>query len=178
MFDSHIHIDNSIVDIAQFKSLLKEAGVNEGIILSLPPENFFTAREKLSPGARLDNLMLWCDGEENFHPFFWLDPIADDAAEQVSAALKRDVCGFKIICDRFYPSDERAMSIFKIIAASGKPILFHSGILWDGKSSSKYNHPIEFECLLDVPKLKFALAHASWPWCDELIALYGKILNA
>ena len=26
--------------------------------------------------------------------------------------------------------------------------------------------------------MRFSLAHISWPWCDELIAAYGKILNA
>ena len=28
------------------------------------------------------------------------------------------------------------------------------------------------------PGLRFALAHISWPWCDECIAVYGKLLNA
>lgn len=178
MFDTHIHINSTDTDVVQFKKRLKKAGVSEAVLFSLSPECFFTAKEKLSPEKRLDNLMELCEGDENLHPFFWIDPIAGDAEEQVSAALKRKVSGFKVICDRFYPSDKRAMAVFKMIAGSGKPILFHSGILWDGKVSSKYNHPIEFECLLDVPKLRFALAHVSWPWCDELIALYGKILNA
>ncbi|MBR2983089.1 MAG: hypothetical protein IKC80_07645, partial [Kiritimatiellae bacterium] len=31
---------------------------------------------------------------------------------------------------------------------------------------------------LAVPGLRFALAHISWPWCDECIAVYGKLLNA
>ena len=44
--------------------------------------------------------------------------------------------------------------------------------------SSKFNHPIEFECLLEVRNLRFALAHISWPWCDDLIALYGKFIHA
>ena len=29
-----------------------------------------------------------------------------------------------------------------------------------------------------MPGLRFALAHIGWPWCDELIAVYGKFLNA
>ena len=70
------------------------------------------------------------------------------------------------------------MKVYRAIAETGRPILFHSGILWDGKSSSAYNRPAEFEALLEVQNLRFSLAHISWPWCDELIALYGKFSNA
>ena len=80
--------------------------------------------------------------------------------------------------DRFYPRAKRAMPVFQSIARAGKPILFHSGILWDGKDSARYNRPGEFEALVDIDGLKFCLAHISWPWCDELVAVYGKFLNA
>jgi len=32
--------------------------------------------------------------------------------------------------------------------------------------------------MLEVRGLRFCLAHISWPWCDELIAVYGKFQNA
>jgi predicted TIM-barrel fold metal-dependent hydrolase len=70
------------------------------------------------------------------------------------------------------------MDIWRKIAAAGKPMLFHSGILWDGTVSSKYCRPVEFEAMLDVPKLRFALAHISWPWVDECLAVYGKFQQA
>jgi predicted TIM-barrel fold metal-dependent hydrolase len=70
------------------------------------------------------------------------------------------------------------MAVFGEIAERQRPILFHSGILWDGKPSSTYNRPVEFEVLLDVDGLRFALAHISWPWWHELIAVYGKFLSA
>jgi hypothetical protein len=31
---------------------------------------------------------------------------------------------------------------------------------------------------LDVPGLRFALAHIAWPWVDECIAVYGKVESA
>ncbi len=37
---------------------------------------------------------------------------------------------------------------------------------------------VEFEPLMSVAGLRFALAHISWPWCDECIAVYGKLDNA
>ncbi len=59
------------------------------------------------------------------------------------------------------------------IANAGKPLLLHSGILYNGKASSRFNRPAEFEALLTIPGLRFALAHIGWPWCDGTIALFG-----
>lgn len=178
MLDCHVHIKSDNVKKNDFRTALGNGGADGAVVFSLPPENFFVSGHKYSSAERLDNVLNWCRGEKDLFPFFWLDPLSENAAWEVGQACRRGIMGFKVICDRFYPSDRKAMEIFKLIASSGKPVLFHSGILWDGKVSSKYNRPMEFECLLDVPGLRFALAHISWPWCDELIALYGKFLNA
>jgi predicted TIM-barrel fold metal-dependent hydrolase len=177
MIDIHIHLEEPESDPQALLDKFDSTDIDSGVILSLPPETFYTESESYDPETRLKQLQTYC-ANDRLYPFFWIDPIADDAEEQVDKALAYNVAGFKIICDRFYPSHEKAMNTYRKIAKANKPILFHSGILWDGKVSSKYNHPIEFECLLEVPKLKFAMAHISWPWCDELIALYGKFLNA
>ncbi|MFA6569081.1 MAG: amidohydrolase family protein [Victivallales bacterium] len=178
MLDLHVHITTKIIRKTDFINKLEVIGAGEAVLLSLPPGSFFNAKGKDPFHERLNNVLKWCDGVKSLHPFFWIDPLADDAANQVDTACGKGIAGFKVICDRFYPSDDKAMKIFKLIARRAKPILFHSGILWDGKVSSKYNHPMEFECLLELPKLRFALAHVSWPWCDELLAVYGKFLNA
>lgn len=178
MLDCHVHIKCDSVKKNDFRAGLGNAGAEGAVVLSLPPTGFFRAGHEYSFEERLENVLNWCRGEKELHPFFWIDPLSENAECEVMTACERGIAGFKVICDRFYPSDRNAMEIFKLIAASGKPVLFHSGILWDGKVSSKYNRPMEFECLLDVPCLRFALAHISWPWCDELIALYGKFLNA
>lgn len=177
VFDVHMHIGEGPVNKNDFAGKLKTAGVDGGAILSQPPSSFIHGG-KLSTAERLDNLFLWADSGPALYPFFWVDPTEEDAGEQVKTACGRGVSGFKIICNHFYPGDDRAMKIYKLIAKAGKPVLFHSGICWGGQVSSKYNRPSEFEALIEVDGLKFALAHLSWPWSEECIAVYGKFLDA
>lgn len=180
MLDGHIHIlTDSLEQANALPPNLQAAGAEGGVLFSLPPAAFPYLRTSLVSAAdRLDNLFAWTAKAPGLYPFFWIDPLEEDALEQVSLASRRGVAGFKVICNRYYPGDDRALPVFRAIAAAGKPILFHSGILWDGAPSSRFNRPAEFEALMDVPRLRFALAHISWPWCDELIAVYGKMANA
>ncbi|MBI3987203.1 MAG: amidohydrolase family protein [Lentisphaerae bacterium] len=178
ILDGHIHIRALAENRAGFLKELKRAGVGGGLVISLPPPAFPAVAPSAPPLARMNHVLSWCGTSENLYPFYWLDPLEADAADQVAMAVKKGARGFKVICDRFFPGDRRAMEIFGAIARARRPILFHSGILWDGKVSSRYNRPLEFEALLDVKGLRFCLAHLSWPWCDECIAVYGKFLNA
>jgi len=178
VLDGHIHIDAGPRDPSDLLRRMHAVGITGGVLLSQPPATFLTLAPAPSPSERLDDVFAWCAASADLYPFYWIDPIEADALGQVSMAVERGIAGFKVICDRFYPGDERAMPVYRAIARAGRPILFHSGILWDGKPSSRYNRPAEFESLLQVEGLRFALAHISWPWCDELIAVYGKVLNA
>ncbi len=178
ILDGHIHCRDVKIDDDAFSAALECAGVTGGLVISLPPPAFPKVAPSLRPAERIENVLAWCRGDGNRFPFYWIDPLEYDAEKQVESAAAAGVMGFKVICDRYFPGDQRAMRVFEAIAATGKPILFHAGILWDGKSSSRYNRPAEFESLLDVRGLRFSLAHMAWPWCDELIAVYGKFLNA
>lgn len=179
ILDGHVHI--ATLEEPTPERLLGEmgtAGASGGILISLPPEGSVPNAGSHSPRTRLMNVLGWCTGHETLFPFFWLDPLAEDALEQVEMAVDLGVSGFKVICDRFFPHDQQAMTVFRAIARQNRPILFHSGILWDGKASSRYNRPVEFEALGGVDDLRFSLAHIGWPWCDECIAVYGKLQDA
>jgi predicted TIM-barrel fold metal-dependent hydrolase len=178
MLDCHVHIMEGAIDSAGLSAQMREAGCEGAIMISLAPRCFPNWAEDHTSEERLDNLFAWCEANPKFFPFYWIDPTEDDALAQVDLAVKRGVLGFKCICDHFYPNDPKAQPIFRAIAQAGKPLLFHSGTLWDGKDSSRYNRPAEFEALIDIPGLRFSMAHISWPWCDELIALYGKFQAA
>ncbi|MBN1899983.1 amidohydrolase family protein [Candidatus Sumerlaeota bacterium] len=178
ILDGHIHILSGNCSREDFVKRLKKAGIGGGVIISLPPRSFSWVAPAASTKERLDNLFFWREAAPNLFPFFWIDPMENDALKQIDLAVKRGAAGFKIICNNFFPSDPQALKIIGEIAQRGKPILFHSGILWDGKASSAYNRPAEFEILLEIRGLKFALAHIGWPWRDELLAVYGKFQNA
>lgn len=180
VLDGHIHIHGRDENRSHFMEQAGSAGVSGGIVISEHPRCFERGGgdPAFSTEARLDCLFARTRGSTDLYPFFWIDPMERDAGEQVREACNRGVMGFKVICGQFYPYDDRPMEIFRAIARAGKPILFHSGILWDGMFSSPRNRPVGFEALIEIEGLRFSLAHASWPWCDECIALYGKFQNA
>jgi predicted TIM-barrel fold metal-dependent hydrolase len=79
-----------------------------------------------------------------------------------------------MIPDHWYPWEPRFFQLYEKIQQLGVPVLFHSGILFGFKDSSRFCMPCNYEVLINFPKLKFALAHVSWPWTDECIALFGR----
>jgi predicted TIM-barrel fold metal-dependent hydrolase len=177
MLDGHIHLQEHAEDYSSFYNQIEQAGASGGVVLSLPPGP--RGRDGGVPGEeRISGVVQCAAGHPGLYPFFWIDPIAENAASEVELAIDAGVKGFKVICSDFFPGDSRALKTYRVIAATGRPVLFHSGILWDGMDSSRYNRPAEFEALIDVEGLRFSLAHISWPWCDELIAVYGKFLAA
>lgn len=180
ILDGHIHLMGPEPAAPGFLAELQAAGVSGGALISQPPASFDRngAWGGTSAADRLGQLLDWCALSLDLYPLFWIDPLEPDALDQVALAAGHGVAGFKVICDHFHPGHPAALAAFRAIAATGRPILFHSGILWDGKPSSEYCRPAGFEALLDVPGLRFALAHIGWPWCDELIAVYGKMLHA
>ena len=172
MLDGHIHLmqENSPADGTLHQSL-QAASLQGGLLFSLPPAGY---QEKFtqSPEVRLAHLLEHGRTLEKCFKFFWVDPLDEDALEQLEKAAEAGVDGFKVICDRFYPYENRPMEVFRRIAEMKFPLTFHSGILGDGKFSSLYNRPVYFECLMQIPNLRFALAHCAWPWCDEHLAVY------
>jgi hypothetical protein len=92
-----------------------------------------------------------------------------------------DVKGFKFHPpdQGFYPSDKRFYAIWEVIAASGKPALFHVGFTVLGANTEggsgialDYGRPIHLDTLArDFPKMKIIAAHPGWPWEQELVGV-------
>ncbi len=176
--DAHIHIESPVFSQRELLKRFARAGLDGGVLISEPPEEAVLPRG--APFAtRLEHVLKLAEGQpERLFPALWIHPLEDSPLEKAREAAERGIAAFKIICDRFYPGDEACLRLAAEIAKLQKPIIFHSGILWDGGVTSKYNRPILFEELLPIGGLRFSLAHCSWPWIDECIALYGKFLNS
>jgi len=158
------------------------AGIDKMVLLSYHPASFCHEHTKdggsifgkpMAPAAALAQVMDCAAFSKRIIPFYWIDPLEEDAFEQVDKAVAAGIAGFKVICNRHFPGDKKPMQVWERIAKAGKPILFHSGILYGNGPWSQFNRPVGFEPLIDIPNLRFALAHVSWPWCDENLAVYG-----
>ena len=135
---------------------LHKAGFDGGVILSADPVKC----RGMDPQKRMEDALAVCKGEEYLFPLYWINPLDSDA------------------CSRYDPGCKESMRVLEKMASLNKPVLFHSGICWDGFNSANHNRPGNFEALIEIPHLRFTLAHVSWPWYDECIAVYGKFLNA
>lgn len=174
IFDLHIHRDEDNDKPAKFISQLEEAGVYGAAVFSRRP-----ALGGASSEERLRDILAFCkDYPGRLFPVLWIHPREDGASDLAKDAAARGIAGFKMICTDYFVSEPMCLELLRTIAGFGKPVCFHSGILWDKNVSAQYNRPINWECLLTVPNLRFSLAHCSWPWYDECIALYGKFQNA
>lgn len=179
--DAHVHTGlnadytgTESLSQQEFLAGLHSAGLDGAVILSVDP----LRSASWEPERRMDDALSFCKGSNTLFPFYWIDPLEDGALEQVDLAVSKGFAGFKMICSNYYPGCTESMQLLEKIAAAGKPVLFHSGICWDGMNSANYNRPGNFEALIEIPKLRFCLAHVSWPWFDECIAVYGKFNNA
>lgn len=178
IFDMHIHALNTKPNPEYLIRKLDDAGVYGACVFSNWPKRA-NAALGTSFEERLEEVLNWTNGyEERLFPVLWIHPYEDNVIENIHKAVEKGVVAFKIICTDFYVYEEECLAVLKEIAALNKPVIFHTGILWDGQVSSNYNRPINWESLLTIKGLRFSMGHCSWPWIDECIALYGKFLNA
>src|SRR5579875_1134473 len=115
-------------------------------------------------------------------PFASVDPwkgrMAIEEAERLIAAGVR---GFKFHPpgQAFYPNDRRFYPLYEVIAAAKLPALFHTGQTAIGASAArgggmrmKYANPIYLDDLaVDFPDMPIIMAHPSFPWQDEALAV-------
>ena len=109
----------------------------------------------------------------------WAEPRAPGIVEEIDYAINdKGLRGVKMIPDHWAPCDELLFPIYAKMEELGKPMQFHSGILYGFGDSSRFCRPVLFEALMHFPKLRFSLAHISWPWVDECIATFGRMQAA
>ena len=183
IYDGHIHMPiNRLPIVSKANSekfaakAFKEAGIGGGLIIS--PAPYATDCEDRSIGnkTRMTAVLDFCSHLENYYPCYWIDPTEKDAVKQVIEAKECGIRALKVICINHHPA--AGLECYNMAAKVDLPILFHSGTHWDGVCSADFNRPTNWECMLSVYGCRFALAHISWPWQSECMALFGKINQA
>lgn len=178
IIDMHIHANNTKPDPEGMLQEFDKLGISCGCVFSNCPD---TANKWIGTSyeERLEEVLGWARGhEDRIFPVLWIHPYEENIIEKVHEAVDRGICAFKIICTDFFVYEEQCLKVLREIASLNKPVFFHSGILWDGMDSSKYNRPLNWEALVTIEGLRFSMGHCSWPWIDECVALYGKFLNS
>ena len=178
IFDMHIHSRGVEPSPEKLISDMDKAGVYGGCVFSNRP-TLVNPETGSDFDTRMNEALAWTKGyEQRLFPVMWIHPYEENIIENVKRASDAGIVAFKIMCNNFYVYEEKSMALLREIAKLGRPVIFHTGILWDGTVSSNYNRPINWEHLLDIDGLRFSMGHCSWPWLDECVALYGKFLNA
>jgi hypothetical protein len=116
-------------------------------------------------------------------PFGSVDPWKGKAAVQQARRLVEDhgVRGFKFhpSVQAFFPNDQMAYPLYAVIEELGVPALFHTGQTGIGAGMPggggirfKYANPMHVDDVAaDFPDLSIVLAHPSFPWQDEALAV-------
>jgi predicted TIM-barrel fold metal-dependent hydrolase len=115
-------------------------------------------------------------------PFGSVDPHKGKlGAREVRELIDAGVRGFKFHpnTQAFYPNDREHYQLYEPIAEAGLVALFHSGTTGIGAGMAggggvrlKYSNPMFVDDVAaDFPELKIILAHPSFPWQDEALAV-------
>ena len=176
--DVHVHTRGD-EDGSKVLKALDYAGLERVVLFAVPPHRHLKPGEQPPKDAHKQSIdeavKLVAPDPDRLIGFAWIEPTLPDALEAVDYALgEKGLRGVKMIPDHWYPADERAQACYKKIEEHGKPMLFHTGILWGRSDTSQYCRPAFFEIMLHYPGIRFAMAHISWPWTDECLAVNGK----
>jgi predicted TIM-barrel fold metal-dependent hydrolase len=116
-------------------------------------------------------------------PFASVDPARGRAGAREVRRLVRDfgVRGFKFhpTMQGFFPNDRMAYPVYEACAEEGAITLFHTGQTGVGSGMRggmgmrlKYSNPIHLDDVaVDFPDMPIILAHPSFPWQDEALAV-------
>jgi predicted TIM-barrel fold metal-dependent hydrolase len=116
-------------------------------------------------------------------PFASIDPAKGRAGAREASRLVREhgVRGFKFHpnVQAFHPNDRAAYPLYEAIEALGVPVVFHTGQTGIGAGAPggggirlKYSNPMSVDDVAaDFPELSIVLAHPSFPWQDEALAV-------
>lgn len=169
--DTHVHMRGE-VDADAILRRMDANGVDRMIVLSASErKSLQTTRNHL-----LDTKKLCDAAPDRLTGLAWLEPTIPGMKDLAREALEdMGFAGIKIIPDHWYAYEERLEPWWEAMNELEARILFHTGILYGFEEDSRFCRPLWLEKLIFYPKIRFAMAHISWPWCDECLAVMGRM---
>jgi predicted TIM-barrel fold metal-dependent hydrolase len=172
--DCHVHV-GSLENASETLRAMDANGVGRMLILSeserISPRKTLANMQALAKFAEADRSRLSC--------LAWINPTLPNAAGLAQRALQDlGFSGIKIIPDHWYAYEPRLEPFWEKMDALKASILFHTGILYGFEDGSRFCHPENLEKLQNYPNIRFAMAHVSWPWCEECLAVMGRMKAA
>lgn len=126
---------------------------------------------------------LCAENDDILIPFASIDPAKGRAGAREARRLVRDfgVRGFKFhpTMQGFFPNDRAIYPVLEAIADEGAITLFHTGQTGVGSGMRggmgmrlKYSNPMHLDDVaVDFPDMPIILAHPSFPWQEEALAV-------
>lgn len=143
---------------------LRRNGVVRAIVLAeCGPGTNFTIDSEL--------IAKHCADNDFFVPFGNINPNFHNVMDEFWKSVRLGVKGFK-----FYPADHSfdplvpdMLTVYRLCAEMGLPVLFHTGLTAQRDTEQKFINPIEFRPIAEAnPDLVLILAHGGKPlWYSE-----------
>lgn len=172
--DCHVHMHGE-PDPAAVVERMDANGVARTLVCSDTERvSLRTTRENL-----LKTKKLFDAAPDRLSGLAWVNPVIPGMAGLAEEALTElGFAGIKIIPDHWYAYEERLEPFWAKMNELRASILFHTGILYGYDDGSRFCRPLWLEKLMNYPKIRFAMAHISWPWCEECLAVMGRMRAA
>lgn len=180
-FHNHLSPQGSAyrMDAGMYLEAMDAAGVDMAVILG--KDYGFEADRRSDNLADEDTAAFVRAHPDRFIGFTAVHPDRDSTAN--CARIDRAVQEFGLRGVKlnpaagFYPNDRRLYPVYEKAQALGLPVVVHMGIKPPSEQSRlKYCHPIYIDDIaVDFPDLPLIIAHAAYPWVEDLImaALYA-----
>jgi predicted TIM-barrel fold metal-dependent hydrolase len=170
IIDAHLHCTGR-EDADGVLHSLDEADIDIGVLLAPFLDNGYTMHDADSLRQANAHLARLVHGHaDRLVGFAVLNPSLPGVVDDLQRAVDAGLRGIKMVPSGWYPYDDKVQPLFAKAAELKLPLLFHSGIFIDGRSG-RFCRPTFFEALRDHPGVRVTLAHLSWPWTDEAIAV-------
>jgi len=193
--DTHVHIESPSTGNAADEAAKKYFG---STIASANPEDLaeyyrsrkigcvvFSVDERLTGRPQVPNeevLNLARKHSDFMIAFASVDPMrGEEAVREARRLIGLGVRGFKLHppLQQFHANDRKAYPFYEVVAEARLPVVIHTGhsgigtgMPGGGGIRLKYGNPMDIDDVaVDFPDMPIILAHPSFPWQDEALAV-------